>query len=77
MKVSKLIILFSLGIFFIAGCSLEESTGVPSDNKSDIKLVINEILASNDGANTDENGEFDDWFEIYNTGAEAVDIGGM
>ena len=77
MKVSKLIILFSLGIFFIAGCSLEESTGVPSDNKSDIKLVINEILASNDAANTDENDEFDDWFEIYNTGAEAVDIGGM
>lgn len=77
MKVSKLIILFSLGIFFIAGCSLEESTGVPSDNKSDIKLVINEILASNTAANTDENDEFDDWFEIYNTGAEAVDIGGM
>lgn len=77
MKVSKLIILFSLGIFFIAGCSLEESTGVPSDNKSDVKLVINEILASNTAANTDENDEFDDWFEIYNTGAEAVDIGGM
>jgi hypothetical protein len=40
-------------------------------------LYINEFLASNDSSNTDENGEYDDWVEIYNPGTEPVDIGGM
>jgi len=39
-------------------------------------LVINEILTSNQGGHTDENGSTPDWFEITNLGAEAVDIGG-
>ncbi len=40
-------------------------------------LTINEFLASNDFSVTDENGEFDDWIEIYNAGDQPVDIGGM
>lgn len=40
-------------------------------------LVINEFLASNNSANTDEFGDFDDWLEIYNPGSSAVDMGGM
>ncbi len=40
-------------------------------------LFINEFMASNDTAVADENGEFDDWIEIYNAGSESVDIGGM
>ena len=40
-------------------------------------LFINEFLASNDFSVTDENGNYDDWIEIYNAGTEAVDIGGM
>jgi hypothetical protein len=30
-------------------------------------LVINEILASNSTGNTDENGQYEDWIELYNT----------
>ena len=30
-------------------------------------LVINEILASNDTGETDEEGEYEDWIELYNT----------
>ena len=30
-------------------------------------LVINEILASNDSGETDEQGEYEDWIELYNT----------
>lgn len=41
------------------------------------QLVINEFLASNDTFYADENGEYDDFIEIYNAGSEAVDIGGM
>lgn len=40
-------------------------------------LVINEFLAKNDGANTDDNGEYDDWLEIYNFGDEDLDLSGM
>lgn len=40
-------------------------------------LFINEILASNDNAVTDEFGEFDDCIELYNSSSEAIDIGGL
>jgi len=40
-------------------------------------LVINEFLASNNTTATDENGEFDDYLEIYNPDVDPVDMGGM
>ncbi len=39
-------------------------------------VVINEFMASNDTTLLDENGDADDWVELYNTGSAAVDIGG-
>ena len=39
-------------------------------------LFINEFMASNDTCYTDENGDYDDWVEIYNGGLIAVDLGG-
>ncbi len=40
-------------------------------------LVINELLARNDFSITDPQGQRDDWIEIYNSGEEAINIGGM
>ena len=40
-------------------------------------LYVNEILASNAAGTPDPNGEFDDWFEVYNPGSTPVDLGGM
>ena len=40
-------------------------------------LRINEILALNDQTIFDENGEYDDWIELFNDSQEAIDIGGM
>ena len=40
-------------------------------------VVINEILASNTSCCTDENGDYDDYIEIYNPGDEPADIGGL
>ena len=40
-------------------------------------LMINEFLAGNDSTYADENGEYDDWIEIYNAGNIAADISGM
>jgi len=39
-------------------------------------VVINEFLASNDTTMADQDGEFDDWIELYNTGSETVDLSG-
>jgi len=39
-------------------------------------LVINEFMASNTTAFADQDGEFDDWIEIYNNGSEAMDLSG-
>jgi len=56
-------------------------TGIcsPAFGQSDISLVINELMASNssDGGFADPQGDYDDWFEIYNFGEAAIDIGGM
>ena len=43
------------------------------------QLLINEIMADNDGAvlDPDEAGAYEDWFEVYNPGAAAVDMSGM
>jgi hypothetical protein len=45
--------------------------------QSDITLVINEFLASNDDSLQDPQGQYDDWIEIYNYGPEAIDLEGM
>lgn len=37
-------------------------------------IVINEFLASNGTTQTDQDGEFDDWIEIYNKGNSSVNI---
>ncbi len=40
-------------------------------------LYINEFSASNSNIAADENGEYDDWIEIYNSTSEPVDVGGL
>ena len=39
-------------------------------------VVINELMADNDSYITDPAGEYDDWFELHNLNAFAVNIGG-
>ncbi|HUU17278.1 MAG TPA: lamin tail domain-containing protein, partial [Sedimentisphaerales bacterium] len=42
-----------------------------------LSLVINELMATNSSCNTDPQGQYDDWVEIYNYGTEAINVGGM
>ncbi|MCP4454833.1 MAG: hypothetical protein GY809_25525 [Planctomycetes bacterium] len=44
---------------------------------SDTPLVINEFMASNNRSDTDPQGQYEDWIEIYNHGSDAIDMGGM
>ncbi|MEM6769300.1 MAG: lamin tail domain-containing protein, partial [Bacteroidota bacterium] len=41
------------------------------------ELVINEFLASNDAIQEDQDGEFDDWIELYNNSDSAIDLAGF
>ncbi|MHC4581840.1 MAG: CotH kinase family protein, partial [Planctomycetota bacterium] len=42
-----------------------------------ITLTINEFMASNSNSLQDPQGDYDDWIEIHNFGADAIDVGGM
>lgn len=39
-------------------------------------LVINEFLASNDSTIADQDGEYDDWIELYNNGSTSLNLEG-
>ena len=39
-------------------------------------VVINEFMASNDNSVTDQDGEYDDWIELYNNSTEGIDLSG-
>lgn len=40
-------------------------------------LVVNELLADNDGSWTGPGGEVEDWLELHNVGDDFVDLGGL
>lgn len=40
------------------------------------ELVINEFMASNDETVADQDGEFDDWVELYNNSDSSIDMSG-
>ncbi len=82
MKIAKWLLVIPMAVVLTWGCSLDEPTGTSNGNGNtntgDFSgLIINEILASNDAANTDALGGFDDWFEILNTGTDTVNIAGL
>jgi hypothetical protein len=49
---------------------------VATSNSPNVAIVINEVMASNSATAMDENDEYEDWIELYNTGNNAVDLEG-
>lgn len=39
-------------------------------------VVINEFMASNDATVADQDGEYNDWIELYNNGTSSIDLEG-
>ncbi len=39
-------------------------------------IVINELMSSNSNTLADEDGDFNDWIELYNSGDESIDLEG-
>ena len=84
MKLATMSIIVMVSMLFIISCSLdEEADDDGGSNTSLLELYINEFLASNDAATVDPDEDsndgdpYEDWFEIYNGGGNAIDIGGM
>ncbi len=42
-----------------------------------LPLYINEVMAINNRTLADEQGDYDDWIELYNAGSTPLDVGGM
>lgn len=80
-KFLQSITLFSIIIFLISVISI--CINLETNNIIDIEevdkdksLVINEVLADNNGGLSDEDGEYTDWIEIYNYGEEDINLKG-
>ncbi|MCD8483964.1 MAG: lamin tail domain-containing protein, partial [Verrucomicrobia bacterium] len=50
--------------------------GLISISHSNARVVINEFVSSNGTVLADEDGEFSDWIELFNTGESAIDLSG-
>ena len=51
-------------------------SGILVTDSLNAQIYINEIMAKNDNVIADENGDFDDWVELYNAGTTPVNIAG-
>jgi hypothetical protein len=75
-KILSQVLLFSLLLLpsVLAGCG--EDSPVVTDG-SDYGLHLNEVLASNETVLADPDfDQYSDWFELFNSNAEDVDLGG-
>jgi spore coat protein CotH len=61
---------------YIAARTASLRAGVPAPAALPA-VRVNEIMAYNCSNNQDPAGDFDDWVELYNTGATVLDVGGM
>ena len=81
MKLKKLFVLLLSFVFVFTACDVndtnDDDNNNDNNNGTEYHLYINEFMASNDAAYADENGEYDDWIEIYNAEDKDVDIAGM
>ena len=66
---------FTLFILLIVGLVSCNNDNKEEDEKNK-SVVINEILPINSQNGSDEDGEFDDWIELYNLSNENIDISG-
>jgi len=63
----KIICIF-LTVFLMAACEKE--------NTPEVNVVINELLPVNSTNSTDQNGEYDDWIELYSNSSMDLDLSG-
>lgn len=69
LRICKIFLLLLIASSLCFSCEKEKDPLIKN-------IVINELMAVNSTIVTDQNGEFDDWFELYNLTAEDIDISG-
>ena len=69
----KYIIIIFL-ILFLASCNTKDIT---YPQKSELRIFINEIMADNETTISDEDGEFEDWFELLNADNRSINLKGF
>ena len=69
MRNKKILLFFIIITLFFPSC-------VKPEEPSDSVIHINELLSVNKTIAADQNGEYDDWIELYNNSASSVDISG-
>ena len=69
-QLNLLVILLALSIIF--SCSKEDD--LIEDPLETFDVVINELLPKNSQNGSDEDGDFDDWIELYNLSNEDQDL---
>lgn len=65
---------FALLVLFVVAFTACNNENEPTDETKSV--VINEILPKNTQYGSDEDGEFDDWIELFNLSNEDIDISG-
>lgn len=70
MKQIKLVLLLFIAVTF-ANCNGDDPVIEETQ-----QILINELLPKNSKYGSDEDGDFDDWIEIYNPSTEELDISG-
>jgi hypothetical protein len=68
MKKNFALLLFVL-LILIVSCEKQKDTSTG-------EIVINELMPVNSTTVSDQNGEFDDWIELYNPSSQSMDISG-
>jgi len=74
-KLNLLSVLVVIIIFF-SGCKKDNPPAPDPDPIKTKFVVINELMASNSNTVNDQNGEFDDWIELFNNADTAVNLSG-
>lgn len=72
----KRIALALIGLMTIGlmNCGKDDEEPGIDINKS---LVINELMPKNSRFGSDQNGQFDDWIELYNLSSQDIDLSGF
>lgn len=65
-----------LVLIIIISFQFQRSSAIATDKEPDKCLYINEVLTDNIGGLRDEEGDYNDWIEIYNYGEAAINLEG-
>lgn len=74
MKIKAHLFEFLILIFVVGFTTCKKEENLPTSVKGNI--VINELLPKNTMHGADQDGQFDDWIELYNLSGESLDISG-